>query len=79
MILVADPIGMSDFDKHMIFSPVVCGHFEPGPLSETCFNDSFFHLPVRRQQLAKSQNIKFDMKINSCIISKFHLVSIIEF
>ena len=44
---------MADFDKNMIFSPGLCGHFALGTLSETYLKDAVFEINVQDQNITK--------------------------
>ena len=73
---------MTDFDKIMIFSPGLCGHFALGTLSKTYLRDIVFEINVtlkKSQNIAKFKNVKFDTKIKNRIIVRYYLVSINTF
>ena len=49
---------MADFDKHMIFSPGLCGHFALGTLSKTYLKDAVFEINVFSKKYQKQQKSK---------------------
>ena len=63
----------------MMLADVPRGQFAPSTLSETCFKDAVFEVNVRRQKLANSKNVKFDININNRIITRCCFVSIKTF
>ena len=70
---------MPDFDKNMIFSPGLCGHFALGTLSKTYLKDVVFEINVFSKKIAKIKNVKFDTKINNRIRTRYYFVSINTF
>ena len=48
---------MGDFDKNIIFSPGLCGHFALGTLSKTYLKDAVFEINVFEKQIAKNDRI----------------------
>ena len=73
---------MSDFDKNMIFSPGLCGHFALGTLSKTYLKDAVFERNVfekKKPKMTKSKNVKFDTKIENRIRTRSGFVSINTF
>ena len=49
------------FDKHMIFSPGLCGHFALGTLSKTYLQDAVFEIHDFRKkspQITTTKNVK---------------------
>ena len=66
----------------MILPYVPCGHFALGTLSETCFKDAVFEVNVRQHKLtkiSKIQNVKFDIKIKTRIITDIILAQLTHF
>ena len=61
---------MADFDKNMIFTPGLCGHFALGTLSETYLEDAVFKINVQ------DQNITNKYKIKKRIRTSYYFVSI---
>ena len=62
----------------MILPDVPCGHFALGTLSETYSKVNFLTWVLDRknwQNLAKSKNVKFDMKIRNRIMTRYCFVS----
>ena len=45
---MANTFLMAEFDKNIIFSPGLCGHFALGTLSETNLKDAVFDVNVRQ-------------------------------
>ena len=76
-------IEIAEFDKHMICSPGLCGHFALGTLSKTYLKDAVFERKVFRKKniakITKSKNVKFDTKIKNRIGTRYYFVSIKTF
>ena len=73
---------MADADKHMKFSPGLCGHFALGTLSKAYLKDVDFEINVFSKKTPKIENIKnlkLDTKINNRIRTRFYFVSINTF
>ena len=73
---------MADFDKNIIFSPGLCGHFALGTLSKTYLKDVVFEINVfikKIPKLATIKNVKFDTQINNRIRTIYYFVSINTF
>ena len=49
---------MADFDKNIIFSPGLCGHFALGTLSKTYLKDAVFEIHVFRKKIARNDKIQ---------------------
>ena len=49
---------MTDFDKNIIVTPGLCGHFALGTLSETYLKDTVFERNVFTEQIAQNDKIQ---------------------
>ena len=70
------------FDRNVIFSPSLCGHFALGAFSRTCLKDAVFDVKCLMKKCRKNEKIKnvnFDMKIKNRITTRYHFCSINTF
>ena len=70
---------MAGIDKHIIFSPGLCGHFALGTLSNTYLKDAVFELKVfgkKSPNMSKLPNVKFDTNIKKRIRTRYYFVLI---